>query len=84
MSIPPSYDFPQPNNSIKDGDTQALYAYLEQQNRVLKRLYEDIAQGINGQIKSSASTNQRRWTPVLDGTSTSDTFTYDHQLCGGR
>lgn len=80
MTIPSSYLLPEPNESIKNGENSALYSYLKEQNAVLKRMYEQLASGINGEVKSYILSDSTQWVPVLDGATTSGTFTYDHQV----
>ncbi len=46
----------------------------------LQGMYEQLAQGINGTIRSDTALQRSNWTPKLDGTAVSGTFTYTHQI----
>lgn len=73
MTIPSNIILPLPN-------TEDLNAYFLELNFTLQRMYEDLAQGINGDIRSNTSPDRSSWTPILKGTSTAGTFTYTHQV----
>ena len=42
-------------------------------------MYEQLAQGINGDIRADFGKGRQLWTPILKGTGTAGTFTYNHQ-----
>lgn len=46
----------------------------------LQRMYESIAEAVNGTIRGNVFNNWQNWTPTLAGTSTPGTFTYTHQV----
>ena len=72
MTIPTNIILPLPN-------TEDLNVYLRELNYTLQTMYEQLAQGINGDIRADYGKGRELWTPVLKGTSTEGTFTYDHQ-----
>jgi hypothetical protein len=62
-------------NELEDIDR-----YIRDLTFELQRMYEQIANGVNGDIRGSAFTQRENWTPILQGATTSGTFTYDHQI----
>lgn len=79
MTLPTNIIFPFHSEHIRSGNPQDLEKYLKELNFTLQQMYEDLAQGINGDIRADYATGRENWTPVLDGTSTSDDFTYSDQ-----
>jgi len=77
MTLPSNIIFPLrvDFNDVKDVDR-----YLGDLTFELQRMYENLAQGVNGDIKSSAYTQRSQWMPILMGTTTPGTFTYTHQI----
>lgn len=72
MTIPTNIILPLPN-------TEDLNVYLRELNFTLQTMYEQLAQGINGDIRADYGKGRELWTPVLKGTSVAGTFTYNHQ-----
>ena len=46
----------------------------------LESMYRQLAQGVNGTLRSDFGEERYLWKPILDGTGVSDTFTYTHQI----
>ena len=46
----------------------------------IQEMYELLAQGVNGDIRSENSEPDVEFTPTLQGTMTSGTFSYDHRV----
>ncbi len=77
MTLPSHIIFP----LRKDlSDPSDINRYVVDLTYVLQRMYEDLAQGINGDIRASSFTERNQWTPVLKGTTADGTFTYTHQV----
>lgn len=53
--------------------------YSKELSFTLQRMYEQIAENINGELRADYSDGRQLWKPVLDGSSISGTFTYVHQ-----
>lgn len=77
MTLPSNIIFPLRGDFT---DLTDIDRYLRDLTFELQRMYENLAQGINGDIRGSVLTDQQKWTPTLNGTSASGTFTYDHQV----
>lgn len=81
MSVPTNIQFPLQTERILSGDPKELEKYLRDLTFSLQRMYEELAQGINGDIRSDVLEPNRRWTPVLKDTDNAGTtFTYVHQI----
>jgi hypothetical protein len=81
MSVPSTIQFPFHTDRILSGDSKDLEKYLRELTFSLQRMYEDLAQGINGDIRANVLEPNRRWTPVLKDTGNAGTtFTYVHQI----
>lgn len=81
MTIPSNIIFPLHSEMIKSGDPLALDKYMRELIFSLQRMYEEIAQGINGDIRADFSESNRQWTPLVKDTSNPNTtFTYNHQI----
>ena len=61
-------------------DFNDINRYLRDLTFELQRMYESVAQGVNGDIRASVYTQRENWEPILDGTSTTGAFTYTHQV----
>lgn len=73
--------FPLHGDMIRSGKPEDLEKYLRELIFTLQRMYENLAQGINGDIRANFLEPDRKWTPVLKDTANSGTtFTYDHQI----
>lgn len=79
MTVPENWNFPlhvERFTSLKGEERERAWREMVFD---LKRMYEELAYGINGNLRSYASGSPSVWTPTLDG-STTGTFTYDHQV----
>ncbi len=74
MTLPTNIIFPEFR------DKEDLPRYLRELNFTLQRMYEQIAQNVNGDFLTDFSIVQRKWTPILDGITVSSSFTYNHQI----
>lgn len=77
MTIPTNIIFPLRGDFADLGD---IDRYLSDVVFELQRMYEQLAQGINGDIRASVYTQRNEWTPILKGTAVAGTFTYNHQI----
>tara|TARA_R110002126_G_scaffold77229_5_gene192677 strand:- start:3489 stop:4058 length:570 start_codon:yes stop_codon:yes gene_type:complete len=81
MTLPETIVFPLHSERILTGDPKDLDKYLRELVFSLQSMYEDLAQGINGDVRADFSEPNRKWTPLLKDTANSGTtFTYDHQV----
>ena len=62
------------------GTKEDIDKYLVDLIFELQQMYEQLASGINGDIKSSYYLQRQQWTPILKGATTAGTFTYSHQI----
>lgn len=79
MTLPSNIIFPFHDDFMNTNNPEDLRAYLKELTFSLQRMYEQLAQGVNGDIRADFGTERQQWTPVLKGTSTAGTFTYTHQ-----
>lgn len=79
MTLPSNIILPLHTDAIKSDDGEAKERYFRELTFSLQRMYEDLAQGINGDIRADYGSGRENWTPVLKGTSIVGTFTYAHQ-----
>jgi len=79
MTIPTNIVFPLHEEKISQGNPTDLAKYLTELVFTLQRMYEEIAQATNGNIRADFLEQDRRWTPTLKDTGTAATFTYAHQ-----
>lgn len=85
MSIPSEINLPL-NPETLNGTVEQAEIYLRELTVALEDMYEMLAFNVNGIIKSNRDTsvstedNSEEWTPVLAGTTTAGSFTYDHQI----
>lgn len=77
MTIPSNIIFPLRGDF---SDLNDIDRYLRDLTFELQRMYENLAQGVNGDIRASAFTQRSEWTPILRGTTIEGTFTYTHQI----
>lgn len=81
MSIPTNIQLPIQTERILSGNPKELEKYLRELTFSLQRMYEELAHGINGDIRTNTLEPNRRWTPLLKDTANSGTtFTYTHQI----
>lgn len=77
MTLPSSIILPL-KSDYRAEETDAKY--FRDLNFSLVRMYESVAQAVNGSIRNNALTGQEKWTPTLNGATTSGTFTYTNQI----
>lgn len=77
MTLPSNIIFPLRGDF---SDFNDIDRYLRDLTFELQRMYENVAQGVNGDIRASAFTQRNQWVPVLNGTTVDGTFTYTHQV----
>lgn len=81
MTIPSDLQLPIHSDKITSTNPKDLENYMRELVRSLERSYEQIAQGINGNIKGSSYYENEKWIPVVKDTANAGTtFTYDHQI----
>lgn len=79
MTVPTNIIFPVHDEYLLSGNPEDLQRYLRELTFKLQRMYEQLAQGINGDIRTDFLQGRQLWTPVLKGSSVAGTFTYTHQ-----
>lgn len=77
MAIPKSKNF---TTKKSFENKQEVDNYVLQIVYELQDMYNELSDGINGNIKSSYGVQKEQWTPVLKGTTISGTFTYTTQV----
>ena len=81
MTIPSNIILPLHSEMVKSGKPDDLDKYLRELIFSLQTMYEQLAQGVNGDIRADFSEAGRTWTPILKDTANAGTtFTYDHQI----
>lgn len=79
MTLPQNIIFPMPPLSSLNGN-ESLNRYFREFIFTLQRMYEDIVQNVNGDIRSDTLDPTNRWIPLIkDTTDNTTTFNYDHQ-----
>lgn len=71
MTLPVDIVFPMNTDLLKAGDPQSLQRYFIDLTETLTTMYSDIAQNVNGSI--------RTWTPIAYGLSSAGSGTYTIQ-----
>lgn len=79
MTLPITTVLPLHSEKIKQGG-QPLDSYLRELIFSLQRQYEDIAQAINGDIRTEVSQGSGRYLPTIVGTTGDGTATYARQI----
>lgn len=79
MSLPSTIQLPLHSDYIRSQNPEDMEKYMRELVFTLQTMYEDLADGINGQIRSDFQEQQQNWKPILKGTSADGTFTYTHQ-----
>lgn len=79
MTVPSNIIFPLHTEHMKSGRQEDLEAYFRELTFALQRMYEQIAQGVNGDIRADYLGGKSNWTPLLKGTVVEGTFTYTQQ-----
>lgn len=72
MTLPSNIILPLPN-------TEDLNTYFRELNYTLQRMYEDLSQGVNGDIQTDTNPDRASWTPILKGTTNAGSFTYTNR-----
>jgi len=81
MTLPTNIILPLRTDMVRSGNAEDLDKYMRELVFSLQRMYEQLSQGVNGDIRANFLEPDRRWTPVLKDTANSGTtFTYDHQI----
>lgn len=77
LTLPSNIILPYPTDfeEVEDINSYLVELYFE-----LQKMYSQLAQGINGDIRASAFTQREQWTPILKGATTAGSFTYTHQI----
>lgn len=70
MTLPTDIILPLETDLIKSGDPDSLELYMRNLIDTLTDMYQQLAQNVNGFI--------REWTPIVFGTTSDGTGTYDH------
>lgn len=76
MAIPRSKFFQTKKNFENKEETDN---YIVKMVYELQSMYDDLADGINGNIKSSYGIQKEQWTPILKGSTVTGSFTYVNQ-----
>ena len=82
MTVDTTIIFPQPGERVfSPGNSLELQTYHQELIFTLERMYERLAQGINGNIRASILGADEQWTPIVrDSANSGTTFTYSHQV----
>ncbi|NGX36866.1 MAG: hypothetical protein K1000chlam2_00011 [Chlamydiae bacterium] len=78
MTLPSNIILPLHSDYIKSGEPKDMDDYMRELNFSLQRMYEMIAEAVNGTIRADFGVDSDLWTPLLKGTTTSGSFTYTH------
>lgn len=77
--LPTDVILPIHSDFITSGNKNDLEKYLREFVFSLQEMYSNISQAINGTFRNDFGNGSNLWVPVLDGETTSGTFTYTHQ-----
>lgn len=80
MTLPTNIILPIHTDRIESGDPKKLSDYIRDLIFELETMYENIADAVNGNIRADYDLTRAAWTPILRGSTTAGTFTYDHQV----
>ncbi len=82
MTLPTNINLPLHSDRIRSEDPKELDNYFRDLIYELTRMYERIAQGINGDIRGDFSLTGANWKPTIKGTTEgiSPSVAYDHQV----
>ena len=78
MTLPITTTLPIHSEKIIEGGKN-LDKYMKELIFTLQKQYEEVAQAVNGTIRSDSEQGGKKYTPELDGSITG-TFTYVHQV----
>ena len=70
--ILPKGKFPENKEEVNNYIVEMVYE--------LQNMYNELSDSVDGSLKSSFYQQKELWTPVLNGTTTSGTFTYTNQI----
>ena len=79
MTLPTNIILPFQNDSLDSNDPKDVQKYLQELKFSLQSMYEDIAQAVNGSIRSNYGIGRQNWNPTLQGTTNPGSFTYTHR-----
>jgi len=80
VTVPENIIFPLHTELLRSNKPEDLEKYMREFVSSLQEMYEQLAYGINGDIRSDTFQPNQRWTPIVKDTANSGTtFTYDHQ-----
>lgn len=77
MTLPSTITFPLRADFEEFEDVDR---YMRDFTFEIQRMYEQLAQGINGTVRSDTALQRSNWTPTMDGTGVTGTFTYTNQI----
>ena len=80
MTIPSNITLPLHSERILADDPKELDKYFRELIKSLQDMYSTLAQGLNGNMRTSFSAENRMYTPTLSGSLTPEDFTYTHQV----
>lgn len=75
MTLPTNIILPIPPSNPEENSK-----YSQRLIGSLQRMYEDLADKINGDFRSQYGQQDDSWTPILKGATTAGTFTYTSQI----
>jgi len=75
MTIPESLIFPNPPDRVLE-EPARFQQYIREMIFTLQRMYEDVAQGINGDIRTNDDIGNRQYLPAVFGVSSAGAGTY--------
>lgn len=78
MTLPTTSTVPVHSDKIKEGGDD-LEGYIQDVVSTMKNQYEDIANSVNGDFRTSAEEGRRQFTPTVRGSSTQGAGTYTTQ-----
>jgi hypothetical protein len=79
LTLPTNIILPFQNDFLDTNDPKDVQKYLQELKFSLQGMYEDIAQAVNGNIRSNYAIGRQNWNPILFGTTTAGSFTYTNR-----
>lgn len=82
MTLPTNINLPLHSDKIKSEDPEDLEGYMRDLIYELTRMYERIAQAVNGNIKGDFGITEASWMPTIKGITegAAPSVTYTHQI----
>ena len=77
MTLPTTINLPL---RVDYSSFEDINRYLADFTYEIQSMYEQLAQGVNGDIKANVYTQKENWTPTLKGTGVAGSFTYANQI----